>query len=123
MKSAVKRHFFWPKLKVNIVLFIMKCQECQLVKDEHQHPSGLLQPLLILEWKWEVISIDFTTGIPTSKKQNDFIFVVVDKLSIASHFIPLKSTYMEVHIVDIFLKEIFILHEIPKAIKISPSRR
>ena len=28
MISAVKKHFFWPKLKANIALFIPKCQEC-----------------------------------------------------------------------------------------------
>ena len=35
MISAVKRHFFWPKLKADITMFTMKCQECQLVKAEH----------------------------------------------------------------------------------------
>ena len=54
--------------------------EFQLVKAKHQHPSGLLQPLPIPEWKWEVISMDFIIGIPKSKKQNDSIFVVVDEL-------------------------------------------
>ena len=42
MISAVKRHFFWPKLKADIVLFITKFQEYQLVKVEHQHPSRFL---------------------------------------------------------------------------------
>ena len=51
-----------------------------LVKDEHQHPAGLLQPLPILEWKWEVISMDFIMGLHKSKKKNDSIFVVVYKL-------------------------------------------
>ena len=60
--------------------------------------------------------MDFITGLPKSKKQNDYIFVVVDKLSKAAHFIPVKSTYKAVHIADIFLKEIFRLHEIPKEI-------
>ena len=60
--------------------------------------------------------MDFITGLPKSKKQNDSIFVVVDKLSKETHFIPMKLTYKEVHIVDIFLKEIFRLHRIPKEI-------
>ena len=47
MISTVKKHFFWAMLKAKIVLFIEKCQECQLVKAEHQHPLGLLQPLPI----------------------------------------------------------------------------
>ena len=29
--------------------------KCQQVKVEHQHPTGLLQPLPVPEWKWEVI--------------------------------------------------------------------
>ena len=60
--------------------------------------------------------MDFTIGIPKRKKQNDSIFVVVDRLSKASHFILVKSTYKTVHIVNIFLKEIFRLHGIPKEI-------
>ena len=76
----------------------------------------LLQLLPIPEWKWEVISMDFITGLPKSKNQNDSIFVVIDKLSKEAHFIHVKSTYKAVNIVDIFLKDIFRLHGIPKAI-------
>ena len=60
--------------------------------------------------------MDFITSLPKSKKQNYSIFVVVDKLSKEAHFIPVKSTYKAVNIADIFLKEIFRLHGIPKEI-------
>ena len=116
MISTVKKHFFWPNLKADITMFILKCQECKLVKAELQHPSGLLQPLPISKWKWEVSSVDFIMSLPRRKKQNESIFVVVDKLSKMAHYIPLKSTYKAVHIADIFLKEIFKLHEIHKEI-------
>ena len=42
--------------------------------------------------------------------------VVVEKICKATHFIPLKTTYKAVNIADIFLKQIFRLHEIPKVI-------
>ena len=60
--------------------------------------------------------MDFITGIQNCKKKNDSIFVVVYKLSKEAHFLPVKLTYKEVHIADIFLKDIFRLHGIPKAI-------
>ena len=42
--------------------------------------------------------------------------VVVEKLSKAAHFIPVKTTYKAANIADIFLKQIFQLHGIPKVI-------
>ena len=42
--------------------------------------------------------------------------VVVDKLSKATHFIPVKTMYKAANIVDIFMKKVFRLHGIPKVI-------
>ena len=75
-----------------------------------------MQPLLMPEWKWEVISMDFSTGLPMTWRQHDSIMVVVDKLITESHFIPVKSTYKTDAIAKIFIKEIFRLHGLPKAI-------
>ena len=88
----------------------------QQVKAEHRHPTRLLHPLPIPEWKWETISMDFITGLPTSTKQNDAIMVVVDKLSKSAHFIPVKSTCKAIDIAQVFMKEVFRLHGMPKEI-------
>jgi hypothetical protein len=42
--------------------------------------------------------------------------VVVDKLTKAAHFIPLKTTHRAADVADIFLKEVARLHGIPKTI-------
>ena len=42
--------------------------------------------------------------------------VVVDKLTKVAHFIPIKSTHKTDDIAKIFMKEIFKLHGLPKAI-------
>jgi hypothetical protein len=54
--------------------------------------------------------MDFITGFPKTQRQNDSIMVVIDKLSKSAHFIPVKSTYKEINIAEIFMKEIFRLH-------------
>ncbi|GJV08316.1 putative reverse transcriptase domain-containing protein [Tanacetum coccineum] len=51
------------------------------VQIEHQRASGLLQPLEIPIWKWDEISMDFVTGLPTTQKRHDAIWVVVDRLT------------------------------------------
>jgi hypothetical protein len=72
--------------------------------------------LSVPEWKWETISLDFITGLPKTQKHNDAIMVVIDKLSKSAHFIPIKSTFKDINIVEIFIKEIFRLHGIPKVV-------
>ena len=42
--------------------------------------------------------------------------VVVDKLTKAAHFIPVKSTHKTDDIAKIFMKDIFKLHGFPKEI-------
>jgi hypothetical protein len=116
MVTATRKKIYWPGLKKDIAKYLAQCIECQQVKAEHQHPAGLLHPLPIPEWKWETISMDFITGLPTSTKQNDAIMVVVDKLSKSAHFIPIKSTCKVIDIAHIFMKEVFRLHSMLKEI-------
>ena len=60
--------------------------------------------------------MDFIIGLPISTTQNDAIMVVVEKLSKVAHIIPIKSTCKEIDISNIFMKEILILHGMPKEI-------
>ena len=103
-------------MKKDMAEYISKCMKCQHIKVEHQHPTGLLQPLRVPEWKWEVISMDFITGLPMTWRQHDSIMVVVDKFTKAAHFIPMKSMHKIDDIANIFMKEIFKLHGLLKAI-------
>lgn len=60
-------------MKKENVEFMAKCGVCQQVNVEHQKPTRLLQPLLIPEWKWEDIIIDFVFGLPRGRKVSDVI--------------------------------------------------
>jgi hypothetical protein len=114
--AAVKNYYFWPGMKQEIEEYIAKCMECQKVKVEHRHPAELLQPLPIPEWKWEVVTMDFITGLPRTSKQHDSIMVVVDKLMKVAHFIPLKTINKVANVVDIYMIEVSRLHGIPNTI-------
>ena len=60
--------------------------------------------------------MDFITGFLMTWRQHDSIMVVVDKLKREAHFIPVNSTHKTCDIANIFMKEIFRLHGLPKAI-------
>ena len=60
----IQERFSWKGLKGEVMQHVRECNICQQNKIEHIHPAGLLQPLPILEQKWESISMDFITGLP-----------------------------------------------------------
>jgi hypothetical protein len=63
------------------------------VKAVHLKPAGLLQPLSVPGWNWEEVSMDFIVGLPPTHKNFDSIWVVVDRLTKSTHFIPVKIDY------------------------------
>ena len=64
MYQDLKTHYWWTKIKKEITAYIARCDTCSRVKADHLKPTGLLQPLSILGWKWEEISMDFIIGLP-----------------------------------------------------------
>lgn len=49
--------------------FIAKCPSYQQVKIEHQILRGILQDISIPTKKWEVINMDFSTGLSSTMRQ------------------------------------------------------
>jgi hypothetical protein len=41
-------------------------------------PGGLLQPLSILEWKWDDISMNFIVSLPLMAHKFESIWVIID---------------------------------------------
>ena len=64
MYQDLKTCFWWTKMKKEITTYVARCDTCSRVKADHLKPAGPLQPLSILGWKWEEISMDFITGLP-----------------------------------------------------------
>lgn len=80
-------------MKRDIAQFGYSCLICQKSKVEHQRPYGLMQPLNIPEWTWDIISMDFVTRLASTLKESDVIWVIVDRLTKLAHFIPIKINF------------------------------
>ena len=116
MYRDLKRYYHWIRMKTDIAEWVAQCPTCQLVKAEHQVPSGLLQSLPIPEWKWDHITMDFVTGFPTTRNKKDAVWVVVDRLTKSAHFLAIKKGDGVDEIVKVYLDEIVRLHGVPASI-------
>ncbi|GKB95224.1 putative reverse transcriptase domain-containing protein, partial [Tanacetum coccineum] len=100
----------WPNMKVDIATYVNKCLTYAKVKAEHQKPSGLLQQPEIPIWKWEMITMDFVSGLPRTSSGYDTIWVIVDRLTKSAHFLPIKKTDSMEKLTRLYLKEIVCRH-------------
>ena len=103
-------------MKREIAQFMNACDIYRRVKAEHQRPAGLLQPLAIPEWKFDHIETDFVTRFPKSKRGNDAIFVVIDKLTKVAHFLPIKESITASQLAELYTSRIVSLHDIRQLI-------
>lgn len=78
-------------MKNDVAEYVSRCLKCQDVKADHTKPEGLLQPLPISEWKWELITMDFVSGFPRTQRGNEAIWVIVDRLTKFAHFLPIRG--------------------------------
>jgi len=100
-------------MKRDITDYVARCLTCQRVETEHQKPGGLLQPLPTPVWKWECIIMDFMIGMPKTIKQHDSVWVIIDRLTKAAHFLAIKATFTSVELANLYIKEIVRSHGVP----------
>ena len=116
MYESLKKSFFWPKMKKDALEFAKQCLVCQKIKAKRVKLPGMLQSLDIPEMKWECVSMDFVTGLPSVSGGYDSIFVVVDKLTKVAHLIPVKKTFATSDVAKVFIKEVVWSHGFPRRI-------
>jgi hypothetical protein len=114
----VRERFSWKGLKEDVMHHIKECTTFQENKDEHTHPTVLLQPLPIPRHKWENISMEFITGLPKAQGK-DCIFIVVDRLTKFAQFFSISIDFSATQVADLFFREIFRLHGLPRPLLVT----
>ncbi|GJP81079.1 hypothetical protein CLOP_g11257 [Closterium sp. NIES-67] len=118
--TGIAKHYYWPHMADDKHKFVTSCTPCQRMKSSKQKKVGLLQPLPILEQPWQVVSLDFITGLPTTTSGHDAILVVIDKFSKMGHFIPTHTTARTEETAQLFVRYIISQHSIPTTLISDP---
>jgi hypothetical protein len=103
-------------MRKEVAGYVAKCSIFQQVKVEHRKPARLLQPLPIPEWKWEMITMDFVSGLPRGKRGNNAIWVIMDRLTKSALFLLVKMTDPVDKLAKIYVNEVVRFHGVPTSI-------
>nr|GEW59023.1 reverse transcriptase domain-containing protein [Tanacetum cinerariifolium] len=116
MYQDLKNLYWWPNMKAKIATYVSKCLTCAKVKIEYQKPSGLLVQPEIPQWKWENMTMDFVTKLPKMAVGQDTIWIIVDRLTKSSHFLPMREDDTLEKLTRQYLKEVVSKHGVPVSI-------
>lgn len=111
--ARIRRLFAWPKMKAQTKEFVQTCMICQQAKPERIKYPGLLEPLSTPDAAWQMVTMDFVEGLPTSGNAN-CIMVVVDKFTLYAHFIPLLHPFTATKVATAYMNNVFKLHSLPQ---------
>jgi hypothetical protein len=63
MYHDLRQEFWWTRMKRETPRYVSECDTYRKVKADYMKPGVLLQPLSVLDWKWDDISMDFIVGL------------------------------------------------------------
>ena len=107
MYQNLRKIFWWSGMKKEIAEFVYSCLNCQKSKIEHQNCP---------EWKWDNIPMDFVSGLPRTVSNFEAIWIVMDRLTKSTHFIPMRMDYLLKKLENLYIKRIVSLHGIPSSV-------
>ena len=108
------RNYWWKGVRGDVEGHVQRCVTCQTTKANNHLPYGRLRPLAVPNNPWDVVTMDFVTGLPTTSEGHDGVMVMTDKLTRMVHFRAItKKGLTAVVVQNIIANDIHRLHGIP----------
>nr|XP_033942279.1 uncharacterized protein LOC117449038 isoform X4 [Pseudochaenichthys georgianus] len=114
--QRVLKHFFWPGLKSDVVLYCRTCHVCQVVGKPNQviHPAPLI-PIPVMGEPFERVIVDCVGPLPKAKTGNQFLLTVMCASTRFPEAIPLRK--ITAPVITKALLKFFSMFGLPKVVQ------
>jgi uncharacterized Fe-S cluster protein YjdI len=112
---VLQKKNYWPKLRQDVSEYIRSCTTCAIAKLAIKN-KGLYTPLPTRERPWESISMDYMSGLLSTKKGNDYVCVVVDRFSKMAILIVCNKSIIAEDTAKLLFERVCIHFGIPQTI-------
>lgn len=113
--AILQKYFYWPKMKQDVISHIQACAACAIAKPTNRK-LGLYLPLPIPDKPWQSISMDFMSGLPTTRRGHDCVYVVVDRFSKMAIMVACKKMISAEDTAKLFFEHVWVHFGLPKTI-------
>jgi hypothetical protein len=113
--EVLQKHFYWPKIQQDVRKYIRSCIACTIAKPNTKK-QGLYTPLPTYDKSWESISMDYLSGLPSTKRGNECVFVVVDLFSKMAILATCKKNITAEATAKPFFERVWVHFGIPQTI-------
>jgi hypothetical protein len=110
--AVLQNHFYWSKLRQDVCKYIRSCTSCAISKPTIKK-QGLYTPLPTLDRPWESISMDYMSGLPSTKHGNDCVFMVIDRFSKMVVLAPCKKSITTEATTKLFFERVWVHFGLP----------
>ena len=112
--EKLSRRFYWNGMAEDASQWCATCNVCQVSKHRRHRPDGVFTPLPVPMKRWQVVTVDFVTGLPETSSGYNAIATWTDKLSKMVHLVPYRfDDSSAINIARMYLDHIWRLHGAP----------
>jgi hypothetical protein len=113
--AMLQKHLYCSKLRQEVSNYIRSYTACTITKLTTKK-QGLYTPLPTPDRPWESISMDYMSGLSSTKRGNDCVFLVVDYFSKMAISVAWKKNITAKATVKIFFERVWVNFGISKTI-------
>ena len=115
MVAVLEKYFYWLKLRWDVGKYIRSCTASTISKLTTKK-QGLYTLLSTPSQPWESISMDYMSGLPSTKHGNDCVFMVVDRFSKMAIMVACNKNITVEATVKLFFERVWVHFGIPQSI-------
>jgi hypothetical protein len=107
MFGRLHRSYYWPQMKSHIERYTRTCDKCLRNKTPTAKPFGTPGEMPVPRRPFDVVALDFLTGIPKTKTGYDAILVFTCLLSKRVICVPCHKTDSASEVAKLFFQHVF----------------
>jgi hypothetical protein len=119
---ALSQWYYWPTILADVKAFVRACPQCQLFRSTRQ-PATRIVPSVISSRTFADISLDWVSGLTTSKTQCNSFLSILDRFTKWAIVIPCDKCMDTARLIDLLWNRVFSWVRLPVKIAVDVGTR